>query len=100
MVSNEFETKMVCPLKIFPALVAYSSIFVCDSSLLFMTKNRAAILFLHYVSTYIIVCAYMANKGELFSAAVVAHHYAFTNYVGSFIIWLFYYLLICAAIFL
>ena len=52
---------------------------------------------LPFAFNYVVVCAHMAQKGELFGVSVVAHPSTFNTYIGPFSTWLGYYLLTCAA---
>ena len=81
----------------FLALAAYFSIFVSASSLLVISKNGATSLLLYHTCVFAGVCAYMASKGELLGWCVIAHPTPFNSFVLPFILWLFYYLLTCAA---
>ena len=56
--------------------------------------NGVKLVFAFHTIDYV---ACMAQKGELFSFSVLSHPATFTNYIGPFIIWSFYYLLTCAA---
>ena len=81
----------------FLSLVSSFSIFLSASSLLVMTKNGETTLLLYYASFITNVRAYKLSKGKIFGAAVVAHPSNFINYIRAFIIWPFYYLLVCVA---
>ena len=43
------------------------------------------------------MCIYMGNKGELFGTSFTAHPSNFNDYVAPFIVYLLYYMLMCAA---
>ncbi|GMI02647.1 hypothetical protein TrLO_g11485 [Triparma laevis f. longispina] len=46
------------------------------------------------------VCTYMGWKGELFGSSLIGSPTPFANYVGPFMAWTFYYILVCEASFL
>ena len=81
----------------FMFLAAYFGAFVFASSLLVAVKNGIVLLFAYHTFNFIMVCAHMAQKGELFGYSVIAHPSPFMNYIGPFFIWSYYYLLACAA---
>ena len=88
---------MLCMLGMFVFLAAYFGVFVYASSLLVAVKNGTLLLFAYHAFNFSMVCARMAQKGELFGFALIAHPSTLNSYILPFIGWSFYYLLTCAA---
>ena len=84
-------------LGMFLLFAAYFGIFVSASSLLVAANNGVLLLLAFHAFNYVMLCAHMVQKGELFGVSVAAHPSTFNYYIGPFIFWSFYYLLTCAA---
>ena len=78
-------------------LTADFSVFLSASSLLVSVDSGVLLLFALYAFNYVTLCARMAQEGELFAFSVLSHPSTLTNYIGPFIIWSMFYLLICTA---
>ena len=78
-------------------LAAYFGIFVSASSLLVAVDNGILLLFAFHALKYVVLCARMAQKGELFGFSMIGYPSTFNSYISPFITWSCYYLLTCAA---
>ena len=74
----------------------YFSQFVFAMSLVAQTFGSMGPLFILLGVEYCAVCAYMGFKGELFGFAMADQPSTFRSYIGPFIAWAFYYLLVSA----
>ena len=93
-VSNK---RVFCMLRMFQFFATNFGICLSASSLLIAVDTGILLLLAFHAFNYAVLCAHMAQKGELFSFSVVAHPSTFNSYIGPFIIWSIHYLPTCAA---
>jgi len=74
----------------------YFSQFVFAMSLVAQAFGSMKPLFILLGVEFCAVCAYMGYKGELFGFAMLGQPSTFNSYLIPFIIWAFYYFLVCA----